>query len=152
MKYLSQKQNNKPINIQLTNVDEYSNEYKISALDDNGNEMGYATFSVNKKERKVWLRKIETYSGYQNLGVAKAILDVLEYFTVQNRLCMIEGKFFPDNEFARPFYEKNNYDIYKEDYETFVGKYIGNDTLSNETKKRIVDYEVLYTPEETKDM
>ena len=151
MQYLSQKQNNKPINIQLVNTDNL-NEYRISALADNGEEMGFATFLIKKSERKVWLRKIATNPEYQNLGVAKAILDVLEYFTVQHRLCVIEGKFYPDNEFAKPFYQKNNYDIYKEDYDTFVSKYIGHDSISDETRARIVGYEELPAQEPTKDM
>ena len=151
MQYISQKQNNKPINIQLVNVDDL-HEYKISALSDNGEEMGFATFAVKQKERKVWLRKIQTNPGYENIGVGKAILDVLEYFTIQNRLCIIEGKFYPDNEYARPFYLKNNYDISKEDYDTFVTKYIGHESVSNETKERIIGYEVLPSQEITKEM
>lgn len=150
MQYLSQKQN-KPININLVNVDGM-NEYRISAIADNGDEMGFAVFSVKKQDRKVWLRKISTKPEYQNLGVAKAMIDVLEYFTVQHRLCMIEGKFYPDNEYAKPFYQKNNYDIYKEDYDTFVSKYIGHDSISDETKQRIVNYEELPPQEELKEM
>lgn len=150
MQYLSQKQN-KPININLVNVDGM-NEYRISAIADNGDEMGFAVFSVKKQDRKVWLRKISTKPEYQNLGVAKAMLDVLEYFTVQHRLCMIEGKFYPDNEYAKPFYQKNNYDIYKEDYDTFVSKYIGHDSISDETKQRIIGYEELPPQEELKEM
>ena len=151
MQYISEKQNNKPINIQIVNTDNLNN-YRISAITDNGDEMGFATFSIKKKDRSVWLRKIETNPQYQNLGVAKAILDVLEYFAVDNRLCLIEGKFYPDNEFAKPFYKKNNYDIHKEDYETYVSKYIGHESVSDETRQRIIGYEVLPAPDTLKEM
>ena len=150
MKYLSAKQN-KEINIQLINTDN-DKEFQARAIADNGDVMGTAYFSVNRKERKLWLRKIETKPKYQNLGIGKALLDTLEYFTIQNRLCVIEGKFYPDNEYARPFYLKNGYDIYKEDYETYVGKYISHESLAEEDKKRIIDYEVLPAEELTKDL
>ena len=150
MKYLSAKQN-KEINIQLINTDN-DKEFQARAIADNGDVMGTAYFAIIRNERKVWLRKIETKPEYQNLGIGKALLDTLEYFTIQNRLCVIEGKFYPDNEYARPFYLKNNYDIYKEDYETYVGKYISHESLAEEDKKRIIDYEVLPAEELTKDL
>ena len=151
MQYISEKQNNKPINIQIVNTDNLNN-YRISAITDNGDEMGFATFSIKKKERSVWLNKIKTNPNYQDTGVAKAIIDILEYFTFEKRLCLIEGKFKPENEFARPFYEKNGYEIYKEYYETFVSKYIGHDSISDDTRARIIGFEILPAPDTLKEM
>lgn len=150
MKYISAKQN-KEIEIQLINVDN-NNEYEARAISDNGDIMGTLHFSVKRKDRSIWLRKISTAPEYQNQGVGQALLDTLEYFTILNRLCHIEGKFFPDNEFAKPFYLKNNYDIYKEDYETFVGKYISHDSIAEETKNRFVDFAVLPAEEMEKEL
>ena len=141
MKYISPKQN-KEITIDLINVDN-KDEYQARAIADNGDIMGTVSFAVKRKDRSVWLRKIQTEPQYQGQGVGQALLDTLEYFTIKHRLCHIEGKFFPDNEFAKPFYLKNSYDIYKEDYETFVGKYLSHESLTEDIQNRFVDFAVL---------
>lgn len=139
MKYLSKKQQ-KNIEMRLSHLEK--NDYELSALQ-NGEVMGTANFAIVSKDRKVWLRKIETRQEFQNMGVGQALLDVLEYFTIQNGLKHIEGKFYPDNEFARPFYLKNGYDIYKEDYETYVEKFLNPSAVLSEKEDRILGYEVL---------
>ena len=150
MKYISPKQN-KEITIDLINVDN-KDEYQARAIADNGDIMGTVSFAVKRKDRSVWLRKIQTEPQYQGQGVGQALLDTLEYFTIKHRLCHIEGKFYPDNEFAKPFYLKNSYDIYKEDYETFVGKYLSHESLTEDIQNRFVDFAVLPAEEPEKEL
>ena len=150
MKYISQKQN-KEITIHLINVDN-ENEYQAQALADNGDIMGSISFLIKRKDRLVWLRKIETRPEYQHQGVGQALLDTLEYFTIQKRLCMIEGKFYPDNEFARPFYIKNNYSIDKDGYDTFISKYLSHDKIADNLQDRFVDFEILPAKELDKEL
>lgn len=139
MKYISKKQK-KYLEIQLNHLE--NNEYEILALADNDTVMGMATFAIKPKERKVWLRKIETLPQFQDKGVGQALIDVLEYFTATNGLRHIEGKFYPDNDYAKPFYLKNDYDIYKEDYETYVGKFLNPQKVLFANKDRILGFEV----------
>lgn len=145
MEYISTKQN-KTINLKLENVND--NSYMLLALSNTDEIMGSAYFSVNYKERKVWLKKIETDEKYQNQGVGKALIDVLEFFTINQNMRYIEGKFYPDNEYAKPFYLKNGYEIYKEDYETFVGKFLNAEEVLSNAKDKIINYEIENNSEE----
>lgn len=145
MKYISKKAK-KYLEIKLKSLGD--NEYEILALSDNDTIMGKATFVIKPRQRTVWLRKIETYPQFQDKGVGQALLDVLEYFTVSKGLRHIEGKFYPDNEFAKPFYLKNDYDIYKEDYETYVEKYLNPEPVVSTNKKRILGFEVIENEKE----
>lgn len=145
MKYISKKQN-KYIEMKLSHLD--GNDYELVALSDSDAIMGKANFAIISKQRKVWLRKIETKPEFQDKGVGQALLDTLEYFTIQKGLKHIEGKFYPDNEYAKPFYLKNDYDIYKEDYETYVEKYLNPQNVEIANKDRILGYEVIENHEE----
>lgn len=145
MEYISAKQNKK-IKIEIVSVDE--DDYKITAFSSEGESMGAVYFCLEDKGRRIWLRKIETYKNYQNQGVGKALIDVLEYFALKRNVCYIEGKFYPENEYAKPFYLKNGYKIYKEDYETFVGKYLDKEEILGELKNKILGYEVKQNNEE----
>ena len=150
MKYISQK-HNKEIIIQLINIDN-ENEYQAQAIADNGDIMGTISFLIKRKDHTVWLRKIETNPKYQHQGVGQALLDTLEYFTIQKRLCLIEGKFYPDNEFARPFYLKNNYSIDKDGYDTFVSKYLSHDKIADNLQDRFINFEILPAKELDKEL
>lgn len=139
MKYISKKAK-KYFEIEFKGLGD--NEYELLALSDNDTIMGRASFVIKPKRRTVWLRKIETYPQFQDKGVGQALLDVLEYFTVSKGLKHIEGKFYPDNEYAKPFYLKNDYDIYKEDYETYIEKYLNPEQVVFANKARIHGFEV----------
>ncbi len=148
--YLSEK-SGKEYKIELVELDD-NDLYRASAISDSGDVMGTVTFNIQSKSRTLWIRKIETNPEFQNQGVGKALLDVVEYFAVKSRCSTIEGKFFPDNEYARPFYLKNNYEIYKDGYETYINKYISHGNISSDTMSRIVDFEILPLKDREKEL
>jgi len=85
------------------------NFFEIKCLSQNDEEMGFITFEIHKNF--VWIYKIETNENFYHQGVASAILDVAEYIAVEHNAHTMQGKFVPDNEYARPFYEKNGYTV-----------------------------------------
>lgn len=118
------------------------NSYRIEILD-NSNIMGYATFKLkrNKYQDSIWLYKIETYPKYAHTGVGTATINLLEYFALQNRVQVVEGKFYPENEFAKPFYNKYGYSIDREDYETYIYKTLDYKRIKENIEPNITKYE-----------
>ena len=75
----------------------------------------------------------------------------MEYTTLDTRKTSIDGKFYPDNEFAKPFYEHRGFDITKDGYETYVGKYLNDKQkkrITDEIAPRISDYSVTHIERE----
>ena len=124
----------------LFNTEE--NSYRIEILD-NSNVMGYATFRIkrNRYQDSIWLYKIETYPKYAHTGVGTATINLLEYFALQNKAQVVEGKFYPENEFAKPFYNKFGYSIDREDYETYIYKALDYKKIKENIEPNITKYE-----------
>lgn len=93
----------------LINIEEVGRCFTISCINVEGEEMGYATCLL--KEDSLWLYKIETYEKFAHQGVGSALLDIVEFLAMQNRRKTVDGKYYPLNEFAKPFYEKHGYFI-----------------------------------------
>jgi len=72
----------------------------------------------------MWIYKIETYEAFQHRGLGKMMLETVEQIARQHRIRVVEGKFYPYNEYAEPMYKKNGYMIEYEDITTTVFKYI----------------------------
>lgn len=121
---------------------EYDNTYLIKILD-GSNVMGYASFKVKRRQYQdsIWLYKIETNPNYAHMGVGTATICLLEYFALNKRVQVIEGKYFPKNEFAKPFYEKYGYSIEKDGYETFIFKYLDYKKIKENIEPKIIQYE-----------
>lgn len=104
----------------IFNIEEYYDEnqkfysYKINRGDV---QMGFINFKETSIYGKkcFWLYKIEVNEKYQHQGVGQALLYAMEYTALEKRIPKIMGKFYPSNEFAKPFYIKNDYYIYSED-------------------------------------
>ena len=122
--------------VQYKNRDKY---YEISCVDAYGEEMGFVNFSIDKSNsfRQLWLYKIKTQDEFLHQGVGSALISALEYFAYRNGIRGIEGKYYPDNEFAEPFYDKHGYSIYSEYYCTMVGKYLDFEKFKQETLPQI---------------
>ena len=117
--------------------------YKILAINENNQEMGYLTFKIkNGFSRKLWLNKIETKQEFQNQKVGTALIGCLEYFAGVCNIDFIEGKFYPTNDYAKPFYLKHGYEIYKDEYEWFVDKTLNLENTKVELKDKVIDFEV----------
>lgn len=115
MKYIAQTGKEFDIKVAYYSSNDY---YKIEVIE-NGVQKGYLTFSI--KRGQAWIYKIATKPEFSRQGVGKALIDTFEFILSGKRISSVEGKFYPDNEYAKPFYEKNGYQIYKDDYETYVG-------------------------------
>lgn len=115
------------------------NCYAFNAVNNKNEVMATLTFKIDKK---VWNRicvdKLSTNEKFNHCGAGSALIYALEDFAFKNRIFYIEGKFFPENEFTKSFYKKLGYEIYKEGYDTFVGKYIHKE---NKNCKIIYDKE-----------
>lgn len=109
--------------------------------------MGFVNFQINPKNpNKAWMFKIETYKKYQNQGIGKALLDIMEYILSDSHVFFVEGKYYPENQYAEGFYKTNGYDIEKDGYESYVGKFLYREKILNEISNKIIDFEIL-TPE-----
>lgn len=134
MKYLSK--NGKEFNVEIIE-DKHNDFYEVQVVDEE--VMGYATFKININKNYTWLYKIVTNEKYQHMGVGQALLDIIEYISCKKLVRNIEGKFYPNNEYAKPFYEKNNYQIYKDGYDTYVGKRLDRSIVYSDIEPRIQD-------------
>ena len=81
--------------------------YEMKCFSNENIEMGFITFKIYKNV--LWIFKLATHQAFAHQGVGSALIDITEYFAITKNANRIEGKFVPDNEFARPFYEKNGY-------------------------------------------
>ena len=112
-------------------LDDY---YKIVAYSADKKPMGFLTYKISRG--KVWLNYVTTSKKYQHQGVGTALIKTFEYEIYNRGLRFIEGKYFPKNEFAKPMYDKNGYEIYRDDYEMYIGKSL---YLSKEEEKELFD-------------
>lgn len=128
------KVNDKEFNIDV----EYSEKDKFFLLKaKNSNfQMGHVSFQL-KKDKTIWIYKIVTNKMFYHQGVATALIYAMEYFAYNFNVKTIEGKFYPTNEFAKPFYEKLGYEIYKEDYDTCLYKDLDYNFIVNNIKPNI---------------
>lgn len=107
------------------------NEIKLIDVSNN-QEIGYINFKFyNEPYKYVWLNKIEVYKNYQSMGFGKFLLKCFEKFCIKNQYYNIEGKYYPENEFAKPLYIKNGYKIIKEYYETLLVKTLDKNNKIN---------------------
>lgn len=135
MKYLAK--NGKQLNV-VINEDRFNRFFSVSIEEDD--IMGSATFKIYDSKKTTWLFKIETKKEYQHMGIGQALIDIVEYISCLNHMQRIEGRYFPDNEHAKPFYKKNNYEIYKEGYDSFILKNLDRKHIFTDIEPRIKDY------------
>ena len=101
-----------------------------------GDKIGIVNFSLkcNGYSNNLWINIIDVKDEYQFKGIGQALLDAVETFAKMRRVYAIEGRFYPRNQYARNFYEKNGFEIYKDGYETYLFKSMNYKTkeLKNE--------------------
>lgn len=83
--------------------------YIIQCLTENDIEMGCVSFRFF--DDILWIYKLETNPKFYRQGVASAVMDIVELMAIKRGINKIEGRFFPSNDAARPFYEKNGYSV-----------------------------------------
>ena len=76
---------------------------------ENNKKIGFISFQI--KDGKTWIYKIETNKEHFHQGIGTALLFAMEYISMLNNVKVVEAKYYPENEFAKPFYEKYGYHI-----------------------------------------
>lgn len=127
-KYFIAKSENYPNIVLDIKYEDYKRFYSAHAKNLQGEEMGFVNFNFGTHERTTWIWKIETQEQFQHQGVATALLSFFEHQAHSKRFFKIEGKYYPTNEFAKPFYKKMGYTIEKDGYEQYVDKYLSQDS------------------------
>jgi len=119
--------------------DNFKNYYTVKTLSLKQVLLGQMTFKIDQEScvRKIWLYKIETFGENQHNGIGSKMLNFLERFAIQKRIFYIEGKYFPENEFAKDFYEHRGYTIEKDGYDWFVCKNLNRQEKLNETPRTL---------------
>ena len=111
--------------------------YEIKAFNEKKEVVGFVSMLI-RSERcfpSIWLMKIFVNESERYQGIGQKLIEALECFAKMRHISYIEGKFYPDNSYARTFYEKNGYEIWKDDYETFVSKTLTKN--NNNTKEML---------------
>lgn len=141
MKYIDEYNGNAvEHNIKITHYND-KDYYLIQVLNEDNKEMGFLSFKAY--DDYIWIFKLETHEEYRNKGVGSALLNMLEYMAKYKWKNSIEGKFYPDNEFAKPLYEKFGYSF---DYELTgqtIFKYISFDKVKEEIAPKVKDFNVI---------
>lgn len=119
------------VNLELNYYDK-NRFYEIVALNENSKVMGSLSYKIDYGYRKAWLNKISTEEEFQHKGVGQLLLNAFEYLISDARINCVEGKFYPENDFALPFYQKNDYKIEKDGYETILFKSIDTQKIKEQ--------------------
>lgn len=90
-------------------LNEEDDHYTVICMAHNGEEMGSINFGI--KDRHIWLYRITVDEKFQHQGIGTALIYAMEYIALNNNLNKIEAKYYPSNEFAKPFYKKLGYYI-----------------------------------------
>lgn len=104
--------------------DDLNDFYTVKALSFAEVLLGAMTFKTKQENycKKIWLYKIETFGEHQQKGVGTKLINFLEFFAQQNGVRFIEGKYYPENDRTKSFYEHRGYSIEKDGYDWFVYK------------------------------
>lgn len=111
--------------------------YRVIAFSKDKQEMSHINFSIQPRQR-IWIYHIATKPQFQHMGLATALSKVMEYFvtTVYN-VNYAEGKYAPSNDYAKDFYNKNDYEIWVDDYKHYISKSLDKQKIIQEAKPLI---------------
>lgn len=144
--------NDKIFNIDVLHIND-GDYYQLNAKNYKKEIIGFLNFYMSKSNKRgMTLNKIEIDEKYQGQGYGKALIKAFEYIVCLKRKDYIEGKFYPTNKTAKPFYESHGYSIERCDYDQVVCKTIKDiDKLKDELEPMISDYEVVEVTTSEKD-
>ncbi len=132
--------NGENILVALEMEDDRYGMYKITAYDSGDmHKIGFINFKIKKGEAYLNLIKVED-SAYLQKGVGSVLLNCFERFCKNSRVKSVEGKFYPTGDggdFAKDFYKRHGYEIYRECYGQYIFKYFRQ---GNECEKSSIDY------------
>jgi len=108
----------------------------IQVFNENEEIVASAAFKIDVPT--AFLNRIEIENvKYSHMGIASKLMKFIERLCMQKCCTSMEGKFYPFGElgdYARDFYTKNGYQIYKEDYETYIYKNLDKKLLMEESE------------------
>lgn len=118
--------------------------HELRPKTEDGRQVGFLNFKLNRKRgRLVELNKIKIYDEFQGKGYATALIKAFEYYVATKLMgFMVEGKFYPDNHRAKPFYEKNGYEIEKDGYDTMVTKILDLEKIKKDISPNVTEFQV----------
>ena len=106
--------------------DEEFDQYKsVKIFNEKDNKIiGYVNFSI--KDKTAWLSKIKVEDEYKFKGFGNKLIELFEKICKQYNVFKIEGKYYPESENAKQFYLNRGYDIYNDDYQWYILKFLYN--------------------------
>ena len=119
--------------------------YEIKAYNCLKQEVARITFIAKKQYRYIWLNKISTDEKYQHKGYGTALIYAFEYVAKVLKFDQIEGNFYPENDYAKPFYDKHEYVIYKDGYQTLIMKSLDYEEIKQKIEPYISGFEIIET-------
>lgn len=130
--------NSEIINVKVSYIRKYRC-IELIALNDNNKEIGLLRFRLNKDDRKIaCLNHISVKEEYQHMGVASALIKLFEKISVMLGVGFIKGKYYPKNNYAKPFYTSNGYRIVYDEYDKLIFKALERDNVNEDFKNIIV--------------
>ena len=133
---------NKLFNVKVNSFDD--GIFQAYIEDKSGQIQGEITFKIYAD--RTWIYNIHTEEKFQHIGVGQTLLDICEYISAKKRVYIIEGKYFPRNDYAQPFYKKNGYSIDKDDYDLQIYKRLNIEKVFERLKNRIFQSAKELTP------
>ena len=118
--------NNVELNLVFERADNY---YTILAITPEQKQVAKMSFKLNAGT--CYLNRIEIEDiNFAHIGLGTKMLEFMEEVALMARCNNVDGKFYPFGdlgEYAKNFYEKNGYQIYKDGYETYISKYLSKE-------------------------
>ena len=106
--------------------------------------VGTLNFKKSKRNKGVaFLNDITVNEEYMGKGYGNILIKAFEYVALNLNLFLVEGKFYPENNRAKPFYIANGYAIEKDDYDTIVVKTLDREKIKQEIEPRIFGYDII---------
>lgn len=115
--------NSKIGKLKLVYNDKPAQYERLELHKEDGEVVGFVNFKIKSDSwHNVWLYNIEVNKKYQSNGLGDILIVAFEQVCINSRAFKVEGKYYPTNEKAKPFYVKHGYEIEKDGYDWYVTK------------------------------
>lgn len=107
--------------ISIVKTKEDNVNYIKLILNKTNEEIGFANYKKTNVST-AWLYNIKIEEKFQGNGLGNLLMYAFENECVDKSVKYVEGKYYPTNNHAKSFYNKHNYSIDKDGYETYIYK------------------------------